>query len=260
MNPTRDPDTTLAAFLDEGPTVLPDVTRRAILTALPTTNQARRGPLAPWRFPFMTAFTRYAGIALVAIMALTGAVYLIGQRPSSGVPATPTASPAAASASPVAAATPVDTSTWVKYTSKIYGFSVSHPVTWSEQPATARWLYATQADGTVETLWSPSGWPDVEGFETKIPAGMTADTFLQALILGGVQTACGLQLQYWSEVTVDGRPGRMGIGGCNEHFYFANAAVVIGQRVWFFTLFGPDRSLLVPFLATVKIDPAAATD
>ena len=33
MNAPRDPETVLAAWLDEGPTDLPDVTRRAILTA-----------------------------------------------------------------------------------------------------------------------------------------------------------------------------------------------------------------------------------
>jgi hypothetical protein len=35
---------------------------------------------------------------------------------------------------------------------------------------------------------------------------------------------------------------------------------VIGNRIWFFVLDGPDRSLIVPFLSTVKIDPAAVVD
>jgi hypothetical protein len=36
--------------------------------------------------------------------------------------------------------------------------------------------------------------------------------------------------------------------------------VPIGDRIWVFDLFGPDRSLIVPFLSTVRIDPAAVVD
>lgn len=78
MNATRDPDSILAAWIDEGPTDLPDGTRRAILTALPTTKQARRGPLAPWRFFEMNTYARLAVAALVAVVAVGGALYLLG--------------------------------------------------------------------------------------------------------------------------------------------------------------------------------------
>ena len=79
MNPTRDPNATVAAWLDEGPTDLPDATRRAILTALPTTKQARRGLLAPWRFFQMNTYTRLAAVALVAVVAVGGALYFLGR-------------------------------------------------------------------------------------------------------------------------------------------------------------------------------------
>ena len=46
MNANIDPEAVLTAWLDEGPTELPDATRRAILTSLSTTPQARRGLLA----------------------------------------------------------------------------------------------------------------------------------------------------------------------------------------------------------------------
>jgi hypothetical protein len=110
MNPTRDPEAILAAWLDEGPTDLPDATRRAILTALPTTKQARRGPLAPWRFFQMNTYTRLAAAALVAVVAVGGALYLLGgnsgvgsQGPTHTPPIAPTPAP---SPSEAATATP----------------------------------------------------------------------------------------------------------------------------------------------------------
>ena len=81
--PNRDPDSVLAAWLDEGPTDLPDVTRRAILTALPTTPQARRGLLAPWRFMLMNTFARGASVVVVAVVAV-GALALLTRIPHSG--------------------------------------------------------------------------------------------------------------------------------------------------------------------------------
>ena len=92
MNAQRDPEAILAAWLDEGPTDLPDATRRAILTALPTTSQARRGPFAPWRFFGMNGIGRLAGVAMVAVLVL-GGLYVLGPRIGIG-PSTPTPSPA----------------------------------------------------------------------------------------------------------------------------------------------------------------------
>lgn len=77
-NATRDPDSVLAAWLDEGPRDLPDATRRAILTSLSTTPQARRGRLAPWRSPLMTMFARGAAILVVAVLAIGGLTLLSG--------------------------------------------------------------------------------------------------------------------------------------------------------------------------------------
>lgn len=260
MTTDRDPETILAAWLDEGPTDLPDVTRRAILTALPTTNQAWRSPIAPWRFPFMNALTRYAGLALVALLAISGAIYLIGLHPAAGGPGAspiPTTVPTVA---PAATAAAVDTTNWTKYTSANYGFSVGLPPTWFPQPAVGHWAFAKQDDAAIETLWSQSGWPEFQGFETKIPAGMTADTLITALTADGVSTACLPAPSQWDKITIDGHPATMANGGCNQHFYFADAFAVIGDRVWMFILTGPDRSLIVPFLSTVKIDVASVVD
>jgi hypothetical protein len=264
MNATRDPETILTAWLDEGPSDLPDVTRRAILTALPTTRRARSGPFAPWRFSNMVIYPRIAAAVLVTVIAVGGAMFLLGQRNPVGAPA-PTATPAAPSPTPSAAvaretAAPPDTAFWVPFTSPFYGYSVKHPGAWSEQPASDHWAYAKQGDADVDYLWSPGGWPDFHAFETRIPAGMTADSFLEAFTAGAVATACYPTPDSLTPTTVDGYPASIAYAGCNEHFYFAQATVVIGKRIWIFNLTGPDRSLIVPFLSTVKIDPAAVVD
>lgn len=104
MNPARDPDPILSAWLDEGPTDLPDVTRRAIVAALPTTNQRRRPIWAPWRFSPMSAPLRAALAVLVAAVVIGGGIYLLGPRGGGpGVDVTPSPS---ASPSPVPTPTP----------------------------------------------------------------------------------------------------------------------------------------------------------
>lgn len=80
MTAQRDPDAILAAWLDAGPTDLPDATRRAILTALPTTPQARRGPFAPRRFSEMSSLSRLAVLAVLATALIGGAVYVLGSQ------------------------------------------------------------------------------------------------------------------------------------------------------------------------------------
>lgn len=108
MTSQRDPETILAAWLDEGPTDLPDATRRAIVTALPTTVQARRGLFAPWRFGPMHVPMRLAAPALVALtVVVLGVVLGVGSprpRPTAGPPVHPSPTAPAPTASLVAQA------------------------------------------------------------------------------------------------------------------------------------------------------------
>ena len=96
MSIERDPNLVITAWLDEGPTELPDQTRRAIATTVRTIPQRRRGLGLPWRFPYMNGFTRIAlAAAAVAVVAI-GGVYLLNPSPggSIGGPlATPTPTP-----------------------------------------------------------------------------------------------------------------------------------------------------------------------
>lgn len=93
MTATRDLDLIVSAWLDEGPVELPGATRRAVLTSLPTIRQARRGPFAPWRFSRMTTYSRLAAAAIVAVVAIGGAIYLLNPPGGFG-PGAPTTPPA----------------------------------------------------------------------------------------------------------------------------------------------------------------------
>lgn len=100
MTTARDPDEILAGWLEEGPSRLPEPTRRAIVVQTRTIRQSRRPMWVPGRTPPMNPFARVAlgGVAVVAM--LLGALYIVNPAGSGigGVPAatpspTPTPSP-----------------------------------------------------------------------------------------------------------------------------------------------------------------------
>jgi hypothetical protein len=105
MTTQHEPDSIIAAWLEEGPTTLPSTTRRAILTALPPIPQARRGPFTPWRNLTLKRLSAKLLIVLV-VAAGAAAAYLIrqpelgavGDAPSlMSVFSTPSPEPSAAS-------------------------------------------------------------------------------------------------------------------------------------------------------------------
>lgn len=255
----------LDSFFAEGPETVADQALVRTLDAIDRTKQ-RRDLFARWRFNVTISFPRLAMAALVVVIAIGGGSYLLGQHSAVGVPSptsvvSPTAQNAVRSAGPTSAPSPtVDPSLWFRFSSAIYGFSAAHPTDWSESPASGKSAVTPGGDSNPDTFWSQSGWPDFKGYEIKIPAGQTADAFIQAYVADATQTACYPLPTMWTQTTVDGHPATVAYAGCNEHFYFAQAAVVIGKRIWFFDLDGPDRSLIVPFLSTVKIDPTKVVD
>jgi hypothetical protein len=257
----------LDGFLAEGPDRVADPALVRALHAVDRTKQ-RRDLLAPWRLALMSINSRLAAAMVVAVLAVGGGAYLLGQRSAVGnSSATPTVAPATASPAPslVPAVTPdgslaVSTLGWIPFTSSFYGFTVAHPLGWHEQPGSGHWSLANQDEGAVDFIWSPSGWPDFTGYESKVPAGMTADEFIEAYTSAAYSSACFPSATGLPQMTIDGHAATVAYGGCNEHFYFAEATVVVGDRVWFFDLHGPDRSLIAPFLSTVKIDPTTVVD
>jgi len=81
MKSARDPDTTIGAWLEDGPTELADPVRRLIGTAARTTPQRRRIG-APWRsFDMNSAFKFAVGAAAVVAIAVLG-IFLLRPTPS----------------------------------------------------------------------------------------------------------------------------------------------------------------------------------
>jgi Tol biopolymer transport system component len=96
MTDTRDPNMIIGAWLDEGPTELPQTTRRAITTSVRTIDQ-RRGIALRWGSRPVASFLGPVLAAAAVVVAVVG-VYLLtpfGRSPSVGPPVgTPTASDA----------------------------------------------------------------------------------------------------------------------------------------------------------------------
>ena len=99
MSASRDPDQILHAWLEEGPTTLPEPTSRAIEVASRATPQRRQAFRLPWRFSHMYAPLRAALAVLVVALMIGGGVYLLGPRGSGpGVDVTPSPLPTASAA------------------------------------------------------------------------------------------------------------------------------------------------------------------
>ena len=107
MNVRRDPEAILAAWLEEGPSALPESTRRAIAVTTRTTTQRRHPLWVPRGRPLMNIYVRWAVAAIAVVLAIGGAAYYLA--PPGGQIGGPNATPSAApsSSSPVASATPV---------------------------------------------------------------------------------------------------------------------------------------------------------
>jgi hypothetical protein len=176
-NATRDPDFVLAAWLDEGPTDLPDATRRAIVSALPTTQQARRGLLAPGRSTQMHMFARAAAVLVVAVVAIGALALLAGGRGDVGGPR-----PSAIPSPSTEATTPALPSLDATFVSKSYGFQVRYPSGWTVGFGTAPWTVGktvSPGDPVTDSIVTPTGLHRmrISAASLALPKGMTIDTF-----------------------------------------------------------------------------------
>ena len=139
MTARRDPDAIVAAWMEEGPDVLPESTGRAIAVSIRTIRQSRLPNWLPWRALNMNGMTRLALAAVAVVAVVVGGLYLLRPGtdrsggvggPGSPVPSassTPSASPLP-SASPApstseAAEPPVGAMTQA-FTSPTFGYSI----------------------------------------------------------------------------------------------------------------------------------------
>lgn len=271
MTTPRDPDEILSAWLDEGPTRLPDQTRRAISVAIPTTTQRRRAMRAPWRYFDMTTAPKFALAATAVVAVVLGGAFLIkppasgsdvGGATTSPTTAAPSVAPSAAtSPSPIASA-PWDTTAWLPFSSDRYGYDMSYPPTWTVTPATSDW--SLEADRSNEMLTKAAdnfldpGNIIVTAHSAPVPVGMSNEDWLAAYnapeSAGAIPTGC-TPIDQFEAITVDGQPGLLNPDACDA----SQAFVFIGDRVYLFTAYRPDQvPLLKGFLSTVRFQPVAA--
>jgi hypothetical protein len=287
-NATRDPDSVLAAWLDEGPTDFPDVTRRAILTALPTTPQARHGLFASWRFPHMNMFARGAAVLILAVVAIGGLALLAGPRGgvggpgSSPLPSAPASAPPSPSPVPsTAASAPPLPTLDATFVTPTYGYQVKYPTGWTVTQGTGPWPPGTErfpGDPVSDAIVTPSGNDRVRlsGASIALPSGMTMDqfrAFASPLSAPFNSDPCSpvaplptpLTIAYRAPTVASPKPVEavVGINGCNAlaEFggYIYDVEVIAGGRGYTFTIDGHITTAdALAWIATITLEPASA--
>jgi hypothetical protein len=271
MSHPRDADWIIATWLDDGPLHLPEETRRAILVGVRTQRRARRPT-------FLRAFPVSSLRGLVAAAAIglaVGAVSFLGLLragggPGSTTPASTFPSPAVSSSpSPSATATPSSlprlTETFV---SSKFGYTIRYPADWVADVATGvdPWSPADVTDPMAEPLdyIAPPGSVAFRAGSTLIPDGAVVDEWIRQYLTMSSVVGCNPPRTDLEPVTIDGQPGRLR-GFCNPGDE-VEATVVVGRRVYLFTLFLGDRvdteagerALFNALLATIDLRPEAA--
>jgi hypothetical protein len=272
-NAPRDPDSVLAAWLDEGPTDLPDVMRRAIVTALPTTPQARRGRLAPWRSTHMNMFARAAVVVVVAVVAIGALALLAGPRGDVGGPG-PSAVPSTPASPP-----PLPTLN-ATFISPSYGYQIGYPTGWTVTNGTGPWPAGTSREPgnpVSDAIVTPSGAfrMRVSGASIALPSGMTMDQFrafaspfsspfngdpctpvapLPVPVMINYQANPGNTEKVAAVVSINGCYALAELGG-----YIYDVEVIAGGRGYTFTLDGLLTTAdALAWLATITLEPASA--
>ncbi len=268
MTTPRDPDSIVAAWLDEGPTRLPEGTRRAILVSTRTSQQKRHRMWVPWRTSSMNPLARVAVAATAVVIVVVGVVGLnpFGAGPGAGSAPSPTPTATTAPVSPTPTSqpspSPLDISTWVTYTSARYGFSIGHPTDWTERPADHDWTFAADTDWLTtasEGFRAPAQTILVTAWSVSVAPGTSIEKWLQAYCPKNT-TPCARQDRA-VVVTVDGYPGIL-VPFKDD----TQAFILIDDRMYVVAVWEPDsdprtapyggaRRLLEAYVSTLHLLP-----
>jgi hypothetical protein len=276
MNPPRERSAIVAAWLEEGPTELPESTRRAIAVDVRTTRQSRRPAWAPRWFPRMDRQMQVALAAVVVVVVVIGA-QAVSRVPSGGSdlgappPAVPSATPppVPASAAPSSSPSPSPTTLTIPpmqqtFFSERHGYTVSYPAGWSSSPAAQAWWPPDWKAGGSEIepfdiLEGGDESPFLRAASAPLPTGLpSVDDWIDEFLTFG-DPACVPPRGQQEAITIDGAPGRLR-DSCGE----VEATVVLDGRVYMFTLFvwnegvTNGRELFDALAATIDLRPEDA--
>ena len=277
MSATRDPDHILHAWLEEGPTVLPAPTVRAIEVATRATAQRRPAIRLPWRSDLMPLPYKLLSAAAALAVVLVGGALLLGTRSEQSAISGPSPSPTP-SVTPVpsptltASANLLDTATWTTYVSNRYGFSIGHPAGWTVVPADHDWTFAADVDwlstGAEAFLTAVDQGIRMTAWSVAIEPGTTLDAWLQAycpltMVSSDDKAAdCPAVIDQASAATIDGHDGLLVPFPKDTQAFFQ-----VGDRLYAVAIWRPEthpsvvrysgtRRLVEAVISTMRLLPA----
>jgi hypothetical protein len=260
------------AFMADGPTVLADRVFEAAFDEVHLTRQRRVLWRAPWRFPIMNTFAKFAvaAVAVIAVGYLGLTVLGPGSTGPGGVPS-PIASPTVAptpTPEPTPSPTPQPTPAALTqaFTSERNGYAISAPADWSTRPAETVWTsgYVDFGQPGADLIYDPVLESNLflaiasQPLGERTPAEWEAETW--QIIVADEPTAadCATDAQ---PVTIDGATGSI----CN-----AVALVTEGGRGYWVMLYTSgdeawigdtyDAAYFASVLATMDLIPEDAVD
>ena len=130
----------------------------------------------------MTPAMKLAGAAVLVVAAIAGSLYLFGSGPG-GFGDAPSPSPSVAAseaASPTPDGTSIDSSTWVEYTSAVYGSIIKHPDGWDILPATEAYESGPAEESTQDGFYESAADVYIGVFTAPVEAGNTLQEWADA--------------------------------------------------------------------------------
>ena len=273
MTTRHDPDRALSAWLEEGPNVLPEVTRRAIEVGVRATRQVRRRSLVPW-WRTETGLRSQLVVGAFAVVVALGGFYLSGPGsnplPAGVGAAPPTSQPSTSRPStPIPSGVPAMTEV---FRSSIHGYSVRYPAGWMPSSASTPWwppAWKQQTDADAASLFdvirSPLNSTSFRVASATAPDGVSIDSWVDTFMTFSDQVGCAPARITQPTIVIDGYEGRVR-DSCGE----VEATVAVERRVYMFTLFGTDtevngragalRDVFDAFAATIDLRPEDALD
>jgi hypothetical protein len=253
MNANLDLDRRLSDFYaSEAPQRAPDRVLLGTLAAVDSTTQRRVLIRAPWRFPTMNSYAKFA-IAAVAVIAI-GAVGLSVLRPS------PITGPAVVAPSSLPSPAPSNSPLALteRFDSDMHGISVSYPAGWTAEPATVSWQTGQpgDTDGARDTIDNGSSESSFIGLASQPLAGRTGSEWASELLA----TPGAFCRPPTEGITVAGEQGVL--AQCSDSGTNGLLALVWDQTrgYWIVLYRMDDRALFDQILGSVELRPGDVSE